>query len=111
MAENQHQLTETIHKISPIPLTLKISNQGEIDVKGDIATEDLQPILDNSFLRYQLYLNHQKELDRENNLTAIYIGCIFSFLIALAVFCAFNQTPKNQNFQQSLEVKYHGSNV
>lgn len=111
MAENHHTTRELIHKTSPIPLSLKISNTGEIDVKGDIKNDDLQPILDNSFLRYQLYLNHQKELERENNLTAIYIGCIFSFLIAISVFCAFNQVPKNQNFQQSLEATNHGYNV
>lgn len=110
MEENTPQLTEIIHKISPLPLSLRISNTGEVDVKGDIPSEELQPILDNSFLRYQLYLNHQKELERENNLTAIYIGCIFSFLVALAVFCAFNQSPKSQNFQQSLEVTNHGIN-
>ncbi|MFM6157020.1 MAG: hypothetical protein ACKPE3_29165, partial [Sphaerospermopsis kisseleviana] len=96
---------ELIQKISPIPLNLEISDNGNLSLNGDINQDDLQPILDNSFLRYQFYLNHQKELDRENNLTAIYIGCVFSFLIAIAVFCAFNQSPKN-NYQQSFEVNH-----
>ncbi|MFM6002245.1 MAG: hypothetical protein ACKPB7_03035 [Sphaerospermopsis kisseleviana] len=105
MEENHTHTQELIQKISPIPLNLQISNTGDLKVTGAIPTEELQPILDNSFLRYQLYLNHQKELDRENNLTAIYIGFIFSFLIAIAVFCAFNQSPKN-NYQQSFEVNH-----
>jgi hypothetical protein len=102
--------TELLQKISPLTLSLKISNTGELDVKGDIPTDELQPILDNSFLRYQLYLKHQKELEKENNLTVLYIGFIFSFLLGLAVFCAFNQSPKSNNFQQSLEVTTHGYN-
>lgn len=106
MAENHTHTQELIQKISPIPLKLEISDKGNLSVNGDIKTDDLQPILDSSYLRYQLYLNHQKEMVRESNLTAIYIGCIFSTLIGIAVFCAFNQTPKNQNFQQSLEVNY-----
>ena len=107
MVQNTPQ-TEIINKISPLPLSLKISNTGNIDVKGDVKGDDLQTILDISHLRYQLYLNHQRQLDRENNLTVIYIGFIFSFLVALAVFCVFNQSPK---FQQSLEVQSYESNV
>ncbi|MFM6155068.1 MAG: hypothetical protein ACKPE3_19070 [Sphaerospermopsis kisseleviana] len=110
MAENHIHTQELIQKISPIPLNLQISNTGDLKVSGDINQEELQPILDTSFLRYQLFLNQQKELDRESNLTAIYIGCIFSFLISLAVFCAFNQSPKSHNFQQSFEVRNHERN-
>lgn len=105
MEEITSQQTEIIDKISPIPLSLKISSTGEVNVTGDLLTEDLQPILDNSQIKYQLYLNHQRELVRESNLTSLYIGCIFSAMIGIAVFCCFNQASKNQNLQQSLQVQ------
>jgi hypothetical protein len=107
MEEITPQLTQIIDKISPIPLSLKISNTGEVNVTGDWLTEDLQPILDNSYLKYQLYLKHQKELVRESNLTSLCIGGIFSALIGIAVFCCFNQAPKN--LQQSLQVQNYGT--
>ena len=97
---------EILNKISPLPLTLEISDNGNLKLNGDINSDDLQPILDNSFLRYQLYLNHQKNLERENNLISVYIGLIFSFLIGLSVFCCLNLQSQTQS---NLEV-YYGIN-
>ena len=105
MEETQIELLEPLHKISRPQFNLKISNQGEIDIQGDIASEDLQAVLDSSYLRNSLYLEHQKQLDRESNLMVLYIGLIFSSLIGLMCFCALNQSPKYHNYQQSLGVK------
>lgn len=106
----QEQLQETLQKISPIPLRLEISENGNLSVNGDIANDDLQPILDNSFLRYRLYLDHQKTLARENNLTAIYIGLVFSILLGLLTFCLFS--PKQQQLQsKGLNYEHHGKFV
>jgi hypothetical protein len=110
MEETQIELQETIHKISRLPLSLKISKQGEIDLKGDIASEDLQVVLDASHVKTNLYLEHQKQLDRESNLMVIYIGLIFSSLIGLICFCALNQSPKYTTYQQSLGVRSHEFN-
>jgi hypothetical protein len=110
MAETQLEVQEIIHKISRPQFNLKVSNQGEIDVQGDIASEDLQAILDSSYLRNSLYLEHQKQLDRESNLMVLYIGLIFSTLVGLICVCALNQSPKYTNYQQSLGVRSHEFN-
>lgn len=113
MEELQLKTLETLQKISHPPLSLKISNQGEVNIEGDIASEDLQAILDSSYLRNSLYLEHQKQLNRESNLMVFCIGIIFSSLIGLMCFCALNQSPKYQNYrtyQQSLGVKSHEFN-
>jgi hypothetical protein len=110
MENQQIEVQELIHKISRPQFNLKISNQGEIDIQGDIDSEDLQAILDSSYLRNSLYLEHQKQLDRESNLMVLYIGLIFSSLIGLICFCALNQSPKYPTYQQSLGVKSHEFN-
>ena len=113
MEELQLKTLEPLQKISRPSLNLRISNQGEIDLQGDVASEDLQAILDSSYLRNSLYLEHQKQLDRESNLMVLYIGLIFSSLIGLISFCALNQSPKYQNYrtyQQSLGVQNHEFN-
>ena len=102
MEEAQIEKHEILQKISPQQLNLKISNTGEIALQGDIKSDDLQAILDSSYLRNKLYLKHQKQLDHESNLTAIYIGLVFSSLIGLTCFCLFNQSPKNQNYQSGV---------
>ena len=110
MEETQLVTQEILQKISRPQFNLKISNQGEIDIQGDIDSTDLQTILDASYLKTNLYLAHQKQLDRESNLMVLYIGCIFSSLIGLMCFCALNQSPKYQNYrtyQQSLGIKNH----
>ena len=107
MEETQLEVQEVIHKISRPPLNLRISNQGDIALQGDIDSTDLQTILDASYLKSSLYLEHQKQLDRESNLMVLYIGLIFSTLIGLICFCALNQSPKYPTYQQSLGVKNH----
>jgi hypothetical protein len=87
MEETQIKTLETLQKISPPQFNLRISNQGEVDVRGDVKSDDLQAILDISHLRNKLYLDHQKHLDHESNLMIIYIGLIFSSLIGLTCFC------------------------
>ena len=104
MEETQLKTLEPLQKISPPQLNLKISNTGEIDLQGDIKSDDLQAILDSSHLRNKLYLKHQKQLDRESNLTVCYIGLIFSTLVGLIAFCLLNQSPKYPTYQQSLGV-------
>ena len=99
MEETQIKTLETLQKISPPQFKLKISNTGEVDVRGDIKSDDLQAILDSSHLRNKLFLEHQKQLDHESNLMVIYIGLVFSSLIALTCFCLLNQSPKSQNYQ------------
>jgi hypothetical protein len=98
MEETQIKTLETLQKISP-QFNLKISNQGEIDIKGEIKSDDLQAILDSSQLRNKLYLDHQKHLDHETNLMVIYIGLVFSTLVGLTCFCLFNQSPKTNTYQ------------
>lgn len=110
MAENQLEVQEIIHKISRPPLNLRISKQGELDLQGDISSDDLQTVLDASYLKSTLYLEHQKQLDRESNLMVIYIGLIFSTLIGLICFCALNQSSKYQNYQQSYRIGNHEFN-
>ena len=110
MEELQLKTLEPLQKISRPSLSLKISNQGELDLQGDIATDDLQTILDASYLRNSLYLEHQKQLDRESNLMVLYIGLIFSTLVGLICFCALNQSSKYTNYQQSLGVQNHEFN-
>ena len=102
MEETQLKTLEPLQKISPPQLNLKISNTGEIDLQGDIKSDDLQAILDSSYLKSNLYLQHQKQLDRESNLMACYIGLVFSSLIGLTCFCLLNQSPKNQNYQSGV---------
>ena len=100
---------EILNKISPLPLTLEISDNGNLKLNGDINSDDLQPILDNSFLRYQIFLNHQKNLERENNLISIYIGIIFSVLFGLSIYCCFNlqsQTQSNLEFYYGINGQY-----
>jgi len=99
MEETQIKTLETLQKISPPQFKLKISNTGEIDLRGDIKGEDLQAILDSSYLRNSLHLEHQKQLDHESNLISIYIGLVLSTLIGLTCFCLFNQSPKNHTYQ------------
>lgn len=82
-------------KITPISFNLNLSERGELQLKGDIKPEDIQPILDASHLRYSLYLEHQAQLSKEADKTAICIGLIFSSLIGLAVFCLFNLSIKH----------------
>ena len=107
MAETQLEVQEIIHKISRPQFNLKISNQGEIDIQGDIDSIDLQMVLDASYLKSSLYLEHQKQLDRESNLMVIYIGLIFSSLIGLICFCALNQSQKYPTYQQSQGTQNH----
>jgi hypothetical protein len=109
MEETQLNTLEALQKISPPQFNLRISNSGEIDLQGNIKGEDLQSILDSSHLRNKLYLEHQKHLDRDSNLMAIYIGLVFSTLVGLTCFCLFNQSPKSQNYQ-SLGVINHVHN-
>jgi hypothetical protein len=99
MEEPQIKTLETLQKISPKQFKLRISNQGEIDLRGDIKSDDLQAILDSSHLRNKLYLEHQKQLDHESNLMIVYIGLVFSSLIGLTCFCLFNQSPKTHTYQ------------
>ncbi len=106
MEKTQVKTLEPLHKISPPQLNLRISNTGEIDLRGDIRSDDLQAILDSSHLRNKLYLEHQKHLDHESNLMVIYIGLIFSILVGLTCFCLLNQSPKTHTYQ-SLGVSNH----
>jgi hypothetical protein len=110
MEKTQIETLEALQKISRPHINLRISNSGEIDLQGDIKGEDLQSILDSSHLRNKLYLDHQKQLDHESNLMVIYIGLVFSSLIALTCFCLFNQSPKSQNYQSLGVINYvdHG---
>jgi hypothetical protein len=104
--ENQEiRIQENIQMISN-QLRLKISNRGEIDLQGEIKSDDLQNILDAAHLKNQIYLNHQQYLDRENNLMVLYIGLIFTILIGLISYCLMNQIPKNQ-IQQSLGATHY----
>jgi hypothetical protein len=98
MEETQVETQLQLQKISP-QFNLKISNTGEIDIKGDIKSDDLQAILDSSYLRNKLFLKHQKQLDHESNLMVIYIGLVFSTLVGLTCFCLFNQSPKSHTYQ------------
>jgi hypothetical protein len=100
MEQTQIETQEILQKISP-QFNLKISNQGELDIKikGDIKGEDLQAILDSSHIRNKMFLEHQKHLERETNLMVIYIGLIFSSLIGLTCFCLFNQSPRTNTYQ------------
>jgi hypothetical protein len=110
MEEIQLNTLEALQKISPPQFNLRISNSGEVDIKGDIKGEDLQAILDSSHLRNKLYLDHQKQLDHESNLMVIYIGLIFSTLVGLTCFCAMNQSQKPQTYQSLGVINYvdHG---
>ena len=110
MEQTQIEAQEILQKISAPQFNLRISNTGEIDLQGDIKSEDLQSILDSSHLRNKLYLEHQKHLDHESNLMACYIGLIFSSLIGLTCFCLLNQSPKNHTYQSSgiSSYVYHG---
>jgi hypothetical protein len=110
MEETQIKTLETLQKISPRQFNLRISNTGEVDIKGDIKGEDLQVILDSSHLRNKLYLEHQKHLDHESNLVVCYIGLIFSTLVGLTCFCLLNQSPKNHTYQSLGVINYvdHG---
>ena len=110
MEEPQLKTLELLQKISRPPLTLKISNQGELDLQGDINSDDLQTILDASYLKTNLYLEHQKQLDRESNLMVIYIGLIFSSLIGLICFCALNTNQKYRTYQHSQRIQNHEFN-
>lgn len=107
MEKTQIQVQENLQKISQ-KLNLRISNQGEVDLQGNVNSTDLQAILDNSHLRNKLYLEYQKQIDRESNLIVVYIGLIFSSLIGLICFCAMNQSPKSS--YQSLGVSNHVHN-
>jgi hypothetical protein len=98
MEQTRTETQEILQKISP-QFNLRISNQGEIALQGDIKGEDLQAILDSSHLRNKLYLEHQKQLDHESNLMVCYIGLVFSSLIALTCFCLFNQSSKPHTYQ------------
>lgn len=104
MEKTQIQVQENLQKISQ-KLNLRISNQGEVDLQGDINSTDLQSVLDSSHLRNKLYLEYQKQIDRESNLTVLYIGLVFSSLIGLICFCAMNQSKTT--YQQSLGVQNH----
>jgi len=110
MEKTQLKTLEPLQKISPPQFKLRISNQGEVDIKGDIKSDDLQSILDSSHLRNKMFLEHQKHLDHESNLISIYIGLIFSSLIGLICFCLFNQSPKNHTYQSLGVINYvdHG---
>jgi hypothetical protein len=101
MEQTQVETLKPLQKISPPQFNLRISNSGEVDIKGDIKGEDLQVILDSSHLRNKLYLEHQKQLDHESNLMVIYIGLIFSTLVGLTCFCAMNQSQKPHTYQSS----------
>ena len=110
MEETQLATQEILQKISRPPLNLRISNQGDIALQGDIDSTDLQTILDASYLKSSLYLEHQKQLDRESNLMVMYIGLIFSTLVGLICFCALNTNQKYPTYQQSLGIKNHEFN-
>jgi len=106
MEQTQIETQEILQKISP-QFNLRISNTGEVDVRGDIKSDDLQAILDSSHLRNKLYLDHQKHLDHESNLMVIYIGLVFSALVGLACFCLFNQSPKTNTYQLGVSNYVH----
>jgi hypothetical protein len=106
MEETQIETLKPLQKISRPHINLRISNSGEVDIKGDIRSDDLQAILDSSHLRNKLFLEHQKQLDHESNLMVCYIGLVFSTLVALTCFCLFNQSPKSHTYQ-SLGVINH----
>ena len=110
MEETQIETQLQLQKISRPQFNLRISNSGEVDIKGDIRSDDLQAILDISHLRNKLYLKHQKQLDRESNLTVCYIGLIFSTLVGLIAFCLLNQSPKSHTYQSLGAINYvhHG---
>jgi len=99
MEETRIETQEILHKISPPQFNLRISNTGEVDIKGAVKSDDLQAILDSSHLRNKLYLEYQKHLDHESNLMVIYIGLVFSSLIGLTCFCLFNQSPQPHTYQ------------
>lgn len=94
MVDPQVQL-ELQHKFKTA-LNLRLSDTGEINLKGDIKPEELQSILDCSQLRLKICQEHEQRLNRENNLAAIYIGLIISSVLGLSIFCLFNQSPKVQ---------------
>jgi hypothetical protein len=106
MEETQIKVIDPLQKISRPQFNLRISNSGEVDIKGDIRSDDLQAILDISHLRNKLYLKHQKQLDHESNLMVIYIGLVFSTLVALTCFCLLNQSPKNHTYQSLGAINY-----
>jgi hypothetical protein len=109
MEETQVETLKPLQKISRPQFDLRISSTGEIALRGDIDSEDLQSILDSSHLRNKLYLDHQKQLDHESNLMVIYIGLVFSTLVGLTCFCAMNQSQKPHTYQ-SLGVINHVHN-
>jgi hypothetical protein len=84
---------------------LRISNQGEVSLSGNLKTDELQMILDDSQIKSKNYLEYQKYIDSELNKSSIIIGLIFSSLIGLIAFCFFNQSPKIQKLH-SLGVSY-----
>jgi hypothetical protein len=107
MEKTQIKTLEPLQKISPPQFKLRISNTGEIDLRGDIGSDDLQTILDSSHLRNKLFLEHQKHLDHESNLMVIYIGLVFSTLVGLTCFCLFNQSPKTNTYQLGVSNYVH----
>jgi hypothetical protein len=88
--------TQKLQQKLKIPFSLRLSDTGEINLKGDIKPEHLQAVLDASQLRLKICQEHEERLNRENNLAAIYIGFIVSSLLGLSIFCLFNQSPKVQ---------------
>jgi hypothetical protein len=84
---------------------LRISNQGEVTLSGNLKTDELQMILDDSQIKSKNYLEYQKYIDSEMNKSSIILGLIFSSLIGLIAFCFFNQSPKIQK-SHSLGVSY-----
>jgi hypothetical protein len=108
MEESQIQIKEKLQMIDSQTSNisnLRITNQGDVSLSGNLKTDELQMILDDSQTKSKNYLEYQKYIDSEMNKSSIIIGLIFSSLIGLIAFCFFNQSPKSQNYQ-SLGVSY-----
>lgn len=67
-------------------IDLKLSNNGHVQVKGDVSNEQLQAILDSSLLRSRIYQESQLKIEQENKQASLLIGCYFSLIVGLIVF-------------------------
>jgi hypothetical protein len=108
MEQSQIQIKEKLQMIDSQTSNisnLRISNRGEVSLSGNLKTDELQMILDDSQIKSKNYLEYQKYIDSELNKSSIIIGLIFSSLIGLIAFCFFNQSQKIQKLH-SLGVSY-----
>lgn len=67
-------------------LDLKLSSNGQVQVKGEVTNEQLQAILDSSLLRSRIYQESQLKIEKEVKESSILIGCYFSLIVGLIVF-------------------------